>query len=412
MDVLTILSIIALVLTVITTVSYSYQVFYMLLPIFHRRRLPEKGPQRRYAIVIAARNEEAVLPHLLDSINALDYPKELVTTFVVADNCTDATADVARDRGAVVYTRTNHTEIGKGYALEYLLENIRRDFGWSNYDAFLVFDADNLLRQDYLTQMDRLTDCDVLTSFRNTKNFSDSWISATSGVWYLHESTHMNMSRDTLGCNCVVSGTGFGFTSRVLEQLGGWPFHLLTEDLEFNNWCATNNIKSGYCHDAIFYDEQPITLRQSWKQRIRWVQGGLQVSLRYGRSLAKGVIQGPKRYSCFELLTLSLWGVAVSSLSGLFGSLVSFLGGGLIIGLISIGLALVGAYFSLLAMAVLTMVLIWKRVPATRWQLAKSCLLFPVFIATYLPVAATALFKKFEWAPIPHTAAVSADDLK
>ncbi len=412
MDVLTILSIVALVLAGITTVSYAYQVFYLLLPMIHRRRLPEKGPQRRYAIVIAARNEEAVLPHLLDSINAQDYPKELITTFVVADNCTDATADVARDRGAVVYTRTNHTEIGKGYALEYLLEKIRRDFGWSNYDAFLVFDADNLLRQDYLTQMNRLTGYDVLTSFRNTKNFGDSWISATSGVWYLHESAHMNMSRHTLGSNCVVSGTGFGFTARILEQLGGWPFHLLTEDLEFNNWCATNNIKSGYCHDAIFYDEQPITLRQSWKQRIRWVQGGIQVSLRYGGSLVKGVVKGPKRYSCFELLTLSLWGVAVSSLTGLLGTLVSFLTGGLVFFLINMCFALFSAYFSLFAMAVLTMVLIWKRVPATRWQLIKSCLLFPVFIASYFPVAVSALFKKFEWAPIPHTATVSADDLK
>ena len=106
----------------LTTVCYFYQIVYLVLPLLKKQKPLKWEKYHRYAILIAARNEEAVLPHLLDSIHAQDYPAELIDIFVVADNCTDRTAEVARHHGAKVFTRFNKEKIGKGYALHFLLE--------------------------------------------------------------------------------------------------------------------------------------------------------------------------------------------------------------------------------------------------------------------------------------------------
>ena len=133
----------------------------------------------RYAVLISARNEQNVIGHLLDSINAQDYPKNLVTVFVVADNCTDDTARVAREHGAVVYERFNRVKVGKGYALNELLGHIEQDYG-RVFDAFMVFDADNLLEPNYITEMNRTFSdgYEIITSYRNSKNYADNWVSS------------------------------------------------------------------------------------------------------------------------------------------------------------------------------------------------------------------------------------------
>ncbi|MFR8333265.1 MAG: glycosyltransferase [Oscillospiraceae bacterium] len=113
-----------------------YQVVYLIIPFFVKPRPHQSARLHRYAILIAARNEEAVLPHLLDSIAAQDYPAELLTTFVVADNCTDRTAQVAQDRGARVFVRNNRTQVGKGYALHFLLTSSSRRKAWTGSTHF------------------------------------------------------------------------------------------------------------------------------------------------------------------------------------------------------------------------------------------------------------------------------------
>lgn len=409
-----ILKTVSAVLAVITTVSYFYQIVYLFLPRLKKAPAHRPAVLHRYAILIAARNEEAVLPHLLDSIHAQDYPQELVATYVIADNCTDQTAAVAAAHGARVFQRFDHQHIGKGYALDHLLRQIQGNDGFEQYDAFLVFDADNLLAPDYITQINRVCSdgFDAFCGYRNTKNFGDSWISAGSGLWYLHESTHMNRSRMLIGSCCAVNGTGFGFTRRLLERMDGWQFFTLTEDVEFNTWCATRGIRIGYSHDAVFYDEQPLTFSQSWRQRTRWVQGGLQVSLRYAPDLLRGVFRGGRTgYASFEAATLSLWGYGTSVICFCVTLLTTFLAGRWI-GLVqSVLVALASSYLSLLAMGAWTMATEWKRVPATTIQKLLSPLLFPLYMMTFVPIAFTSLFRKFHWAPIAHTAAISADQL-
>ena len=148
MNLLTVLRGVSWTLAALTTICYFYQIVYLFLPLIKKSR-PHTAPRlHRYAILIAARNEEAVLPHLLESIRNQDYPPELITTYVVADNCTDRTAEVARKAGARVFSRFSRTEIGKGYALNFLLNQIDHNDDLDSFDAFLIFDADNLLMND------------------------------------------------------------------------------------------------------------------------------------------------------------------------------------------------------------------------------------------------------------------------
>ncbi|HAL20832.1 MAG TPA: N-acetylglucosaminyltransferase, partial [Ruminococcaceae bacterium] len=104
-----------------------YKTAYKIIGLFFTRKFPSAKQKHKYAVVIAARNEEKVIGNLLDSIAKQDYPKELITVFVVADNCTDKTAEVARNRGAVCYERFDNEHKTKGFALQFLFDRIEED---------------------------------------------------------------------------------------------------------------------------------------------------------------------------------------------------------------------------------------------------------------------------------------------
>ena len=126
-------------------VCYSYQFFYVAVALLKRKKFTCRNENHRIAVLIAARNEENVIGQLLDSIHAQkNYPMDHVDIYVGADNCTDDTARVARERGAIVFERHDTVHVGKGYVLNEMLKRIKRP-GRKHYDAYLVLDADNIL---------------------------------------------------------------------------------------------------------------------------------------------------------------------------------------------------------------------------------------------------------------------------
>ena len=169
--------------------------------------------------MVAARNEETVIADLIHSIKVQNYPAELIDIFVIADNCTDNTADVAREAGAIVFPRSNDKLVGKGYALDYGLKAIWEQYADRDYEAFFVFDADNVLDVNYFREMNATFDngAKASTSYRNSKNFGSNWISAGYGVWFLREAKFLNQARLTLNTSCAVSGTGFFIVRRHPE---------------------------------------------------------------------------------------------------------------------------------------------------------------------------------------------------
>ena len=158
---------------------YSYQIFYTIVP-FSIKPKKKTNPIKvhKITILIAARNEEAVIGNLLESVNAQDYSKDHLRAVVVADNCTDNTANIARSHGAMVFERFNSEQIGKGYALDFAIDRLRQNGEWDDIDGIIVLDADNLLTKNYVSEMNK-TFCDgyeAFTSYRNSKNYGDKII--------------------------------------------------------------------------------------------------------------------------------------------------------------------------------------------------------------------------------------------
>ena len=402
------LQMVSLTLSILVTAWYAYQPFYLFLPFWGKPRPHKSQKLHRYAVLIAARNEAAVLPQLLWSIRQQDYPQELITVFVVADNCTDATARVAAEQGAKVYERFDDQRVGKGYAIHDLLEQIRSSAEYPLYDAFLIFDADNLLETDYIRQINQTCSdgYDAFCGYRNSKNFGSNWVSAGHSVWFLHECTHLCRSRQLRQLPCAVTGTGFGFTRHLLDAMGGWNFFTLTEDIQFSVWCATHGFRLGYCHDAVLYDEQPVSLRQSFRQRIRWVQGTMQVSWHHGGDLLRGVFRGGRTsLASLQSLSLSSWGFLIAFLVSCLGFASVWLTKGLPAALISMALGCMGTLFALFATGALTLLSEHSRIRATKKQKALSLLAFPLYMLCYVPITAAALVTKPSWKPITHSTA-------
>ncbi len=401
------------IIGIVFFLCYAYQFLYIPL-VWLRRPKPHTAPQpHRFAVMICARNEQAVIGDLIASLRSQTYDPALLRIFVLADNCTDDTALIARTAGAAVYERFNKTQVGKGYALAALMDHVRRDYP-DGFDGYFVFDADNLLAPDYIQQMNRTFSDghDIVTGYRNSKNYGDNWLSAGSGLWYLRESRYLNHARHLLGASCAVGGTGFLFSRAVAEEMGSWPYHSLIEDIEFSIHEITNGRSIAFCPDAVLYDEQPSDLRQSWRQRSRWCKGALQVFSRYGAALLRGVFRGS--FSCFDMAMATMPAYILSAAAILCNVILAICGA-------AAGDNLLIAVHSLAEMALdmyLTMFVIGAITTATEWRLIRTTAVkkliyaftFPLFMFTYVPIALSALFRKVEWKPVEHR--VSAASLR
>ena len=184
------------------------------------------------------------------------------------------------------------------------MSSIESDFG-DVFDGYLIIDADNVLDPHFIDEMNNTFSdgFDIVTSYRNSKNYGDNWISAGYALWYLRESRYLSHARSILGSSCAVSGTGFLFSRRIKNKIGGWPYHQLTEDIEFSVDQIIDGETIGFAPDAELYDEQPVSFRQSWHQRLRWSRGYYQAFGKYGKGLLKGVFRG--NFSCYD--TICLW---------------------------------------------------------------------------------------------------------
>ena len=384
-------------------VCYSYQFAYILVPYLKKEKPHKPAELHRYAVLISARNEELVIGNLLDSISAQDYPSSLVRVFVVADNCTDKTAKVARAHGAIVYERFNDKLVGKGYALEYLLDRIGEEYG-DVFDAYMVFDADNLLSEDYISRMNE-TFSDgyrIITSYRNSKNYGDNWISAGYALWFLREAKYLNNARYLLGTSCAVSGTGFMFSREILKSCGGWPFHLLVEDIEFTIHNIVSGEKVGYCPRAVLYDEQPTKFSQSWKQRMRWARGYIQILRKYGGRLLHGIF-AKRSFSCFDMtmniapaVILSFLGIIINVGAAVYSVLN---GGGTDVLLQSFGQLILNTCLMMFIIGAITTISEWKNIYCSTPKKILYAFTFPLFMLTYLPICIVALFRPVSGSP-------------
>ena len=263
------------ILGFILSVIVIHKAFYFVIGMFFTRKFKPAKKKHKYAICIAARNEKYVIGNLLDSISKQDYPKELLTVFVVADNCTDDTAKIARDNGAICYERFDDVHKTKGYALEYLFDRIEEDYGRMSFDGYFIFDADNLLKADYISKMNDAFDSGekMITSYRNTKNFDENWIASTYALHWIRSIRTNHRARSVLRLATNIQGTGFLFTNEIVRD--GWHYTSLTEDRALTADAVAQGYRISYQDEAEFFDEQPVSLKVALRQRLRWSKGHL-----------------------------------------------------------------------------------------------------------------------------------------
>ena len=282
------------ILGTILSIIVIHKAFYFVIGMFFTRKFKPAKKKHKYAIVIAARNEEKVIGNLLESIKKQDYPKDLITTFVVADNCTDKTAQVVRDKGAICYERFNDKEKTKGYALEYLFDQIEKDYGRMSFEGYFVFDADNLLEKNFVSKMNDAFDSDlkIITSYRNTKNFDENWIASTYALHWLRSIRTNHRARSVLHLATNIQGTGFLMANEIVKD--GWHYTSLTEDRALTADAVAQGYEISYQDEAMFFDEQPIDLKVAWRQRLRWSKGHLQAFAQTGPYLFLNIFLGKK----------------------------------------------------------------------------------------------------------------------
>ena len=400
------------------TICYSYQLFYIFKVLTTKQPQLTAKKNHRYAVLISARNEETVIGNLIHSIKVQNYPTELIDIFVVADNCTDRTAEIAEEAGAIVFRRFNDQLIGKGYALDFCIKAIR------GYEAYFVFDADNVLDVNYFREMNKTFDNGALasTSYRNSKNYGSNWISAGYATWFIREAKFLSQARLQLNTSCAISGTGFFISAKIIDEVGGWKWHLLTEDIEFSTSSIIDGVRISYCPTAVLYDEQPITFRDSWNQRFRWAKGFYQVFAKYSGGLVKGIFTQTRghRFACYDMLMTISPAMLLTIISVLFNGIILVLGltGAMSTGVMvasslsSISFCLLSYVLFMFMLGVLTTFVEWDQIRSTPAKKIRYMFTFPFFMLTYIPIALVALVKKAEWKPIKHTIAMGVDDFE
>lgn len=406
------LNIINIAVAILFIVCYSYQIFYIIVALIKKPyRYKDTDARHRYAFIISARNEEEVIGELCDSIRAQDYPEELIDIYVVADNCTDSTASVAREHGATVFERNNTEKVGKGYGLTFLFDKIKETRGFEYYKGFFVVDADNILAKNYVFEMNKAVDEGrrIIVCYRNSKNYGDNWISAGYSLWFLRTARHLNNPRNLLGVSCEVQGTGFFVDSDIIARQGGWIHHLLIEDIEFTVDNVLQGERVSYCHDAMIFDEQVTTFKQSFWQRKRWTKGYLQVLKNYGGKLIKAFFSG-KGFSNFDML-MAISPALLLTTFAMAANLAVLIAAPFVCPtefltiLFNVLFALVSTYVFFFFVGLVSGITEWNNMGTSKGRRFMSLLTFPAFMYTYLPVvAATLCSPKVEWKPIKHHA--------
>lgn len=404
------------------TFCYAYQLFYIFVVLRKPVNHLKAKKNHRYAVVISARNESAVIGDLIHSIKVQNYPQELIDIFVIADNCTDNTASVAHDAGAIVFPRFNKEYIGKGYALTYGFKCIKQMYSENEYEAYFVFDADNVLDVNYFREMNAVFDngAKASTSYRNSKNFGSNWISAGYALWFLREAKYLSQARLLLNTSCAISGTGWFVSAELIDKAGGWKWHLLTEDIEFSASTILDGERISFCPTAVLYDEQPLTFKDSWNQRFRWAKGFYQVFGNYGWRLAKGIFTNKRgaKFACYDMLMTIAPGMLLSVVAITFNLAVIIISA---LGFMSTGMAVVTSISSIFfclfnytlimfVFGALTTFTEWDNILAPTKMKIRSMFTFPFFMLTYIPIAIVALFKKASWKPIKHSISVDVNE--
>lgn len=256
---------------------YHFILFLTSLVLLREWRRFKHPCKNRFSVVIPAHNEENVIAGSIQSILNCNYPRELFDVFIIADNCNDETAEISQNAGAKVLQRDDKTLRGKQHALKWAFERINLD----DYDAVIVLDADNHVHPDYLRSVDAELSKGhrIIQGYVETKNPCDSWVTANYAYmfWYI---CRLQMVRTRIGLSAWLAGTGLCISTDILRRVG-WNVQTMTDDVEYTCQLILTGERVVFAPDAIIYDQKPVNLADSMRQRLRWIRGQTQTCIRY-----------------------------------------------------------------------------------------------------------------------------------
>ncbi len=396
----------------IITIFWLYQLLISLCSLVKLKDKPMiEEKENRFMAIIPAHNEEAVVGNLIESLKNQNYPKDKYDIYVIADNCTDMTKKIAEDAGAIVYERRSQMdERTKGHALQWFLrQKIKEN---APYDAFCVFDADNIVDKEFLKNMNKKL-CqgeEVVQGYRDIKNPTDSWVSAGYAIFYWMMNRFYHLARYNIGLSPLLNGTGFMVKFDVVKP-NGWETKTLTEDIEFSLQRIISGKRLGWATDAIVYDEEPVGFKQSWSQRSRWTVGHIQCMGIYTKDLAKAVKE-KKTIMNFDGLLYIIGSIPVFiitlillTINFIFYITNNYTGLDLILSYVRY---LVPTFLLPIGTALLIMILDKKPIK----PMIKGLLCYPLFLGSWLLINFKCLFKRdIKWEKIEHVRDIKINEV-
>lgn len=363
-----------------------------------RKPYPKAEPDTRFAVVIPARNEEKVIGNLIRALQRQEYPKDKFDIWVAANNCTDRTAEIAQSLGANVFAATG-TITCKGDVLHQVMETLLP----MDYDAFVFFDADNIPVPDFLQRMnDALAAGERVCKGRlKSGNARESWVSGSYGLYHALLEWTYSRPHSAMGCSSNLVGTAFAAHRQVFDELGGWNTVSLCEDTEFLAQSTRIGHRVAWVYEAMSYDEQVARFGVSLRQRLRWCSGMIRVA----RNETKHLLSKncPKRKMAIDLAMLFIvshtspiaFALMLLSLPFVEPVMLLLMAGGMV-------LACIG-------MMLLAAVLCYAGGYGIK-GMGKTILLFPIFMASFIPLQFYALFEPVrKWEVVEHNGQAEAE---
>lgn len=390
---------------------YSSYFFITSLFVFKRYKKIKKisSKKHKFNIIIAARNEEKVIGNLIDSLFKQNYDKDYYDINVIINNCTDDTLKVVEEHSAngVICTKK---VCSKGDVLKFVFSY----FKGAKFDAYIIFDADNIVHPDFLKHMNISLNqgYNVAQGYRDSKNYKDNWISGSYTLFYYLQNFFFNLSRKKINKSASINGTGFMVTKEFIEKIDYKP-KTLTEDVELTGVCAILNEKIDFVKDAITYDEQPTNFKESWHQRLRWSKGNIECFRYYHHELFKSFFK-TGNISCIDMYFYYLAPFVQVLTFVLFLYL-------LILNIINIGISdlfktiyykqllfFILTYIGVVIVSIFVTIYNHKKVS----DIISGILLFMIFIATWIPINIECFLKKeIKWTAVKHNKDIKIDNI-
>lgn len=377
----------------------------------HNYPIKESISNPKFAVLIPARDESKVIEGLIKSIKDQTININMNDVYVIVEDINDYTCDIVKKYGATTIVRKNLELRRKGYALDEAVKFIL-DSG-KKYDAYFIFDADNVLDKDYFRNMNEtfFNGYDIGIGYRNTKNGNDNVVAACSTLTFSMINTLGNLQKNKDSRNVTISGTGFYIKGSFIEKWKGYPFHTLTEDYELTLYSSLNEMTSFYNDKAMFYDEQPTSFKVSLDQRTRWIRGFLDARKIYVKKLYEAFKTNGKNSGS----QFSNWiGVKPYILIAIF--LVLELFAKLVAGMYYLSVNQLLAYkffrqflflificYMVLLIATMIIIIREKKIDLSMSSKIKAIFFNPIFLISYVYCAIMALtHKNLDWKKINH----------